>query len=70
MMKARGAWIAVIVLVAAACALTPAMGQSRGGQVRIMMTVDAEGGIDPHKRITSNAEVMDDQMYDTLIQAM
>jgi peptide/nickel transport system substrate-binding protein len=59
--------ISITALICLGIAVT-APAQSRGGMVRIMLTVDAEGGIDPHKRITSNAEVMDDQMYDTLIE--
>jgi peptide/nickel transport system substrate-binding protein len=61
-------WLAGVAILIGPLAAGPVAGQARGGMVRMMLTVDAEGGIDPHKRITSNAEVMDDQMYDTLIE--
>lgn len=68
MMSAKGQWLAGITVLALLSAAGVATGQTRGGMVRIMMTLDAEGGIDPHKRITSNGEVMTDQLYDTLIE--
>lgn len=67
-MAMRRWWIAGIACVLCLGMAAATTAQSRGGLVRIMMTVDAEGGVDPHKRITSNAEVMADQMYDTLIE--
>jgi peptide/nickel transport system substrate-binding protein len=67
-MSAKRIWLVGVACLLGLSLAAVGNAQTRGGTVRIMLTVDAEGGIDPHKRITSNAEVMDDQMYDTLIE--
>ncbi|MGQ0569797.1 MAG: ABC transporter substrate-binding protein [Armatimonadota bacterium] len=69
-MMRRRLWIAralVLAVLAMLSASGSVVGQSRGGAVRFLLIVDAETGIDPHKRLTASSEVMLEQMYETLV---
>jgi peptide/nickel transport system substrate-binding protein len=69
---ARWRWT-IVSAILVACAVAsrtgpdPASAQTRGGALRFMLILDAETGIDPHKRLTASSEVMLDQMYETLV---
>ncbi len=61
-------WFALVVLTV--LVITGIAGaQTRGGTLRFMLILDAAGGIDPHKTTEATAQVMLEQMYDTLVEA-
>jgi peptide/nickel transport system substrate-binding protein len=45
-----------------------ANGQARGGQLKILIIVDSETGMDPHKRLTASTEIMLEMMHETLVE--
>jgi peptide/nickel transport system substrate-binding protein len=60
-------WIVGLAGLVLVMAPAGVFGQSRGGALRSMLIVEAETGIDPHKRLTASSEVMLEQLYETLV---
>lgn len=46
----------------------PAGAQTRGGTLKVLIIVDSETGMDPHKRLTASTEVMLDTIHETLVE--
>ncbi|MGQ0569912.1 MAG: ABC transporter substrate-binding protein [Armatimonadota bacterium] len=62
-------WAVIAAVAIAVVSLAgTAVGQARGGTLKILIIVDSETGMDPHKRLTASTEIMLETMHETLVE--